>query len=165
MKAIKEKEIETQYNIAKTHAEEAINNITKETKKNILAQRRNIARKITEMRMKQKRKQSEIQSNILTIRYQIAKQLQTSNHVGDADLCLKGPEENDKYCTANFADNFVKYKDCKSSDSFCYVCCENEFGDLHLMERDRCYTSCDKEKRKNHLKVLVLYYLLLNRKP
>ena len=54
MKAIKEKEIETQYNIAKTHAEEAINNITKETKKNILAQRRNIARKITEMRMKQK---------------------------------------------------------------------------------------------------------------
>jgi hypothetical protein len=145
IKAIKEKEIETQYNIAKTHAEEAINNITIETKKNILAQRRNIARKITEMRIKQKRKQSEIQGNIMTIRYQIAKKLQTSNHVGNADLCLKF-EEKDKYCTANFADNFVKFKDCKSEESFCYVCCENEFGELHLIERDNCYTKCDKAR-------------------
>merc|ERR1712222_83790 len=45
MKAIKEKEIENQYNIAKSQAEHAIQKITKETQSQITKQRENMAKK------------------------------------------------------------------------------------------------------------------------
>merc|ERR1712032_1172199 len=107
MKAIKEKEIENQYNIAKSQAEHAIQKITKETQT------------------------------------QIASRLTTINRAGDSKKCtsaLTDGNEREKYCSQNFADNYIKYSDCINKDSFCYVCCENEFGDLHVVQRDACYT-------------------------
>merc|ERR1712032_1560228 len=72
MKAIKEKEIENQYNIAKASAERAVEKITTETKKQITTQRENITKKIIEMRNRQKRKKAQLRSEVMTIRTQIA---------------------------------------------------------------------------------------------
>merc|ERR1712222_281136 len=88
MKAIKEKEIENQYNIAKFQAEHAIQKITKETQTQITKQRENIAKKIIEMRNKQKRKKAQLKSEIMTIRTQIAARLQNINRVGSTATCL-----------------------------------------------------------------------------
>merc|ERR1712151_1421376 len=101
MKAIKEKEIENQYNIAKSHAEHAIQKITKETQSQITKQRENIAKKIIEMRNKQKRKKAQLKSEIMTIRTQIASRLQTINKKGDSSMCTKSltdSTEREKYC-------------------------------------------------------------------
>merc|ERR1711957_362237 len=76
MKAIKEKEIENQYNIAKASAERAVEKITTETKKQITQQRENITKKIIEMRNRQKRKKAQLRSEVMTIRTQIAARLQ-----------------------------------------------------------------------------------------
>ena len=151
MKAIKEKEIENQYNIAKAQAERAVEKITKETQKQIAKQRENIAKKIIEMRNKQKRKKAQLKSEIMTIRTQIASRLQTINKAGDSKKCtasFKDANDREKYCSVNFADNYIKFSDCINQDSFCYVCCENEFGDLHVVQRDSCYTSCDEATKK-----------------
>merc|ERR1711957_87407 len=151
MKAIKEKEIENQYNIAKSQAEHAIQKITKETQTQTTKQRENIAKKIIEMRNKQKRKKAQLKSEIMTIRTQIASRLTTINKAGDSKKCtsgLKDANEREKYCSQNFADNYIKYSDCINKDSFCYVCCENEFGDLHVVQRDACYTVCDDATKK-----------------
>merc|ERR1712160_24463 len=67
-KAIKEKEIENQYNIAKASAERAVEKITTETKKQIAIQRENITKKIIEMRNRQKRKKAQLRSEVMTIR-------------------------------------------------------------------------------------------------
>lgn len=98
------------------------------------------------MRNKQKRKKAQLKSEIMTIRTQIAARLQTINKAGDEKKCisaLKDDAQKEKYCSQNFADNYIKFSDCINKDSFCYVCCENEFGDLHIVQRDSCYTSCD----------------------
>merc|ERR1712032_443877 len=102
MKAIKEKEIENQYNIAKAQAEHAIQKITKETQSQITKQRENIAKKIIEMRNKQKRKKAQLKSEIMTIRTQIASRLQTINKAGDSKKCTKAlgdSNEREKYCS------------------------------------------------------------------
>jgi DNA transposition AAA+ family ATPase len=103
------------------------------------------------MRNKQKRKKAQLKSEIMTIRTQIASRLTTINRAGDSKKCtssMKDGNEREKYCSQNFADNYIKYSDCINADSFCYVCCENEFGDLHVVQRDACYTSCDDAAKK-----------------
>ena len=151
MKAIKEKEIENQYNIAKASAERAVEKITTETKKQITIQRENITKKIIEMRNRQKRKKAQLRSEVMTIRTQIASRLQTINKMGSTTTCIssmKGESNREKYCSEHFADNYIKFADCINKDSFCYVCCESEFGDLHVVNRDSCYTSCDDATKK-----------------
>jgi hypothetical protein len=142
LKAIKEKEIENQYNIAKAQAEHAIQQITKNTQTQISKQRGSIARKIIEMRQKQKRKKAQLKNEIMSIRTQIAERLQKINKIGDASKCTKF-DKKEEYCNTHFSDNYLKFQDCTKKDSFCYICCENEFGDLHVLQRDQCYSSCD----------------------
>merc|ERR1712032_1580964 len=152
MKAIKEKEIENQYNIAKASAERAVEKITTETKKQITMQRENITKKIIEIRNRQKRKKAQLRSEVMTIRTQIAARLSTINKMGSTKTCissLKTETNREKYCSEHFADNYIKFADCINKSSFCYVCCESEFGDLHVVNRDQCYTSCDDETREN----------------
>ena len=48
------------------------------------------------------------------------------------------------YCNTNFSDDMIKFQECKCTESFCAVCCENEFGELHTVERDLCSkTKCE----------------------
>ena len=143
VKAIKEKELESQLNVAKNQAEKAISEIRKTTQSQILKQRQLVAKKIIEMRQKRKRKNAELKNQILSIRSNIADRLKTINRKGDKSFCLD-TKNIETYCNKYFHENFVKMGDCKTKDSFCYVCCENEFGELHVVERDQCYTSCDK---------------------
>ena len=147
LKAIKEKEIENQYNVAKTQADRAIEQIAKQTQQQIILQRKNISQKISEMRQKQRRKKAQLKNEIMSIRTQIAERLQKINKVGNSEKCL-AIDARTAYCTANFPDNYIKFGECESPDSFCYVCCENEFGDLHVLDRDNCYNTCDKMKDK-----------------
>lgn len=67
--------------------------------------------------------------------------------VGNINNCFTPDDEKEfnaiEYCENNFQTDYQRYNECKNMSSFCYVCCENEFGDLHIMERDRCYNKCD----------------------
>jgi hypothetical protein len=147
-KVIKEKELENQMNVAKTRAEEAIHNIQEQTKKDIAKKRLEIKRKIMEMRKKQDRKKAALKSEIMTIRTTIASKLNKMSKNGNSDVCVISTTDvqRQNYCSGNFADSYIKYQDCLNESSFCYVCCENEFGDFHVVERDKCYASCDQLK-------------------
>ena len=53
------------------------------------------------------------------------------------------------YCNDNIyinntiiEENSIK-KNCVQKEKYCYVCCENEFGEFHLDERANCYSTCD----------------------
>lgn len=146
IKAIREKQIENQFNTAKAQADRAIQQIAKATQQQILRQRQIMAKKVVEMRQKQKRKKAALKNEIMTIRTQIAERLQKINKLGSSDVCTikDNPVAKTKYCNDNFSDNYIKHMDCEKNESFCYVCCENEFGDLHAQLRDECYAKCDK---------------------
>lgn len=146
-KSIEEKKLENQMNLAKSHAEESIKNIQQSTNRSIAIKRQGIKKIIAQMKKKQDRKRSQLRAEIMTIRTKIADKLKVLNKNGNADLC-KATDRKEEYCDRNFADNYVKHQDCMS-DSFCYVCCETEFGDFHVLERDRCYASCDAAKPVN----------------
>jgi len=47
--------------------------------------------------------------------------------------------------------DYIKNMNCKEKDSFCYTCCENEFGDMYMKDREKCYKMCD-NKGKTKIK-------------
>jgi hypothetical protein len=149
-KSIKEKEIEEQYNLTKVNAKDQIEKLKEEAKKQIVLKRQLVKEKINAMKKRADRKKAALKAQIMTIRTKTAGKLQKYTKVGDAAKCFvpntNQPEQMKKvedYCMGSFFDNYVKLAECKTPESFCYVCCENEFGEVHIMERDRCYKKCD----------------------
>jgi hypothetical protein len=47
------------------------------------------------------------------------------------------------YCKKNYPATGKKQDECKTHQKFCNLCCEAEYGDLHLEERTECYSKCD----------------------
>ncbi len=158
-KSIREKELEDQFNISKENAEMAIVKIKEEAKKTILHRREEIRNKINKMRLKAERKKLQIKTRILSMRTETAQQIQNYSKNGNMMRCFnpnknenrdseKDPENNslarrldyiEIFCTGYFSNNISKFIECKNPNSFCFVCCETEFGQLHLKERDKCY--------------------------
>jgi len=171
MKTIKEKELEEQFNISKENAEMAIQKIKEEAKKAIIKKRIEIKQKIVQMRKKNERKKAAIKSKISSIKLSTAKQLQKYSKNGDMNRCFvpnskpKKLADNDPnsnnienkpwadqltqievVCTAAYTTNVEKYLECKNPETYCYSCCESEFGPIHLSEREKCYNKrCNKQ--------------------
>jgi len=168
MRSIKEKEMEEQFNISKENAENAIKKVKEEAKSAINKKRDEIKKKIVQMRAKSDRKKAAIKSKILSLKSETVHQLQKYSKKGDSNRCFLpnptgkasgtdngGKIENKSYeeqlkhietvCSAAFSSNIAKFMECMLPDSFCFVCCEGEFGQMHLSDRERCYNQkCNK---------------------
>jgi hypothetical protein len=144
-KTIKEKILEDQMNLSKSHAEEAIAKIKEEAKKEIMIKRAEMKKRLEIKRLKNRRKITAMQNDIITVRLETAGRVQKIAKVGDENNCFnptndpKFKEKIEEYCQSNFTDNNAKFMDCINPESFCFVCCESEFGDLHIPEREKCY--------------------------
>ena len=55
------------------------------------------------------------------------------------------------YCNAHYIDDYSKNIPFIYPENFCYIYCENEYGNMFLKKKDKCYTICD-ELTKNDLK-------------
>jgi len=145
---LKQKEIEDQFNLAKEETEQQIENIKQEAKKEISIKRNNMKAKILSMRRKNERKKNLLKQQLMAVRTEMADSLQTATKQGSQANCEAAKGDQTKinaYCENNFFDNFSKLADCKDLSSFCYVCCENEFGDVFVTERNSCFAMCDKK--------------------
>ncbi len=62
----------------------------------------------------------------------MAEEMNEAEHAGDASLCdvSKTKQERKDYCGSKFADDWEAYEDCQTVDSFCFMCCDMEFGEL-----------------------------------
>ena len=154
MKSIKAKEIEEQYNLNKINATEQIEKLKEEAKKQISIKRQQIKDKIQKMRTRAERKKAALKAQIMTIRTKTAGKLQKFAKNGDASKCFIPVTTNadhlkkiEDYCTAAYSDNFLKFNECKAPESFCFTCCENEFGEIHVVDRDKCYKQCESSEK------------------
>ena len=126
----------------------AISNIKKAAAKEVQIRRSNMKNMIEEMRKKQKRKTSGLSQQLQSVRYAMAEQMGKAYKKGSLENCVKigsGKDVPDKiamrkhYCTANFSEDFVNYQTCLEGDDFCHQCCDNEFGEFYIGERENCY--------------------------
>ena len=164
MKAIKEKQLENQYNLRQKETTTAIQNIKKAAFHEVQVRRTNLKKLIEEMRSKQKRKTSGLSQKLQAVRYQMAEQMGKAYKKGNVNTCEKvgyGTESKDKqemrkhYCVANFSEDFVSYQTCLDGEDFCRICCDNEFGEFYMGERENCYSlSCvktvEETKKETH---------------
>ena len=170
MKSLKNKQLEDEYNISKQKSEEAIKKVKDEAQNQILKKREEIKKKIALMRQRSERKKAGIKSKIISARKETANKIKQFSRKGDVNRCFspnnvtgdnsnkrdnKSGEDTKPYskqlemietfCQSAFTDNIEKLIDCKSPESFCFVCCEAEFGEMHLTEREKCYNEkCNK---------------------
>jgi hypothetical protein len=147
---IKEKEIEDQYTVLKSQQDKELKAMKSDSQKQVLAKRNNVKLKILKMRKKAQRKQKEFSAQIQVMRTKVAGDLAKWNKAGDITLCFKntGTEKDkalvEKFCANNLTEAPPsKLQECRSEENFCYVCCETEFGDMHVKEREKCYDKCE----------------------
>jgi len=89
-----------------------------------------------------------LKQQLMAVRTEMADNLTSVTKQGSKASCESSKGDQTKinaYCENNFFDNYYKLADCKDISSFCYVCCENEFGDVRVADRDECYNMCDKK--------------------
>lgn len=146
MKALKEKELENQYNVKQRETADAIKNIKKAALQEVQIRRTKLKKIIEEMRKKQKRKTNDLSQRLLSIRYEMAKQMGKAYKKGNAMNCVniisgnnEKKEMRKQFCTANFSEDFLGFQNCKDSDDFCHLCCDVEFGEFYVGEREDCY--------------------------
>jgi len=152
LKAIKEREMEDQYNIKKINAARDIENIKKNVVKTIQVRRNYLRAFILKMKKRAQRAKNKKYQELQTVRYQMATDMNNLYQSGDIEKCklaISSPLNRETYCGIHFAEDLVRFTTCKTEEEdFCYLCCESEFGDLHVDKRHECYEKLCAKKRE-----------------
>lgn len=142
MKAIKEKQLENQFNIRAEETKQDIDNVKKEVVDTVTIKRKELKQKIMDMRKKAQRKKDEIASELQTVRISMSKTMTNAYKIGNGEKCKQGRTDEKirlTYCTANFMTDINLFANCKDSNDFCLVCCDHEFGEMYPEKRQSCY--------------------------
>ena len=144
-KAIQEKQLESEAQLSTSEAERSIEQLKKQVQLTIQKQRNEVQEKIKRMRQINNRKRQHLLQQIQLIRTETAGHVNQATRKGDTNTCKAIVDIRDQgikqgkineYCSMNLV-NFVP--DCTTN--FCYSCCENEFGDIYISERNQCYNT------------------------
>jgi len=150
-KSLKKREKQNKALMAKRDNDNEIQKLNKEVEIEVELKRKELKRQIALLRARARRKKAELQDQINRVRGQMAKDMMEANKNGNLKHCIKGKKEaiyRNNYCNTNFVDDYLKNNDCKVGATFCYTCCENEFGNAFLEKRDQCYNACDGKGKK-----------------
>ena len=151
MKKIKEKEIESQYNIRAEEMEEENDELTKEAKNEIEITRSKLKDKIRKMRKATDRKKSDLKQKLMSLRTKFNSDVTSAYKKGNNNHCasvVTSKENYNNYCLTSFPNSPVLYGQCAYSDNPCITCCENEFSEVFYTDRIKCI----KEVCKKHTK-------------
>ncbi|MCQ2816320.1 MAG: hypothetical protein MJ252_03540 [archaeon] len=148
VETLQDTEMNEKYLVANDAVNEDISKIQNKAQSQLNEMREKAKRKLISKRLIHQRKVEQMKSQIMSIRSEAAVSAKKIGHIGDASNCFIGGPEKEKeielYCAKAFLDDGDKYVDCKNYDSFCYACCEYEFGEGHTTKRDQCYhTQCE----------------------
>lgn len=133
-------------------AEREIAKIKANAKKEVQGERANLRKKILDYKRRANRKEKLLEQQINLVRSKMAKNLVEANKNGDMMICKNSqndPQLINRYCDTSFVTNYKKNLNCKDIETFCYTCCENEFGPMYLEKRDECYNLCDEGVRSD----------------
>merc|ERR1712010_208976 len=88
IKAIKEKQLENQYNIRQKDTEKAVNNIKKAAAQAVVKRRADLKKLIAQMKKKQKRKTNSLAVKLQTVRNSMASDMGKAYKKGSQAVCV-----------------------------------------------------------------------------
>lgn len=141
VKAIKQREIENQFNVRKKGKAEELNNLKEIAKKQITIRREYLKKRLENLRKRAEKKNSLRKQQIQTIRMEVVNKISTAYRKGSQDTCKNAINNNrqwEAFCNGFFVDDYMEMADCKKEKDRCHYCCEKEFGDLYIEERQKC---------------------------
>jgi len=153
MKKIKEKEIESQYNIRAEEMEAENEELTKDAKDEIAITRAKLKDKIRKMRTATDRKKSDLKQQLMSLRTKFNSDVTSAYKKGNNAHCeavVANKEAYNNYCLTSFPNNPVSYGQCTYSDNPCITCCENEFSEVYYTDRVNCIKEVCKKKTKKY---------------
>ncbi len=155
LKAIKERELENQYNTQAKEIEQTINNIKQETAQQVLFRRNNLKKIIERLRQKHDLNKNKLQQELQSVKISIASEIGKHYKKGDIEKCQASANDSNKrneYCVSSFSEDPANLNYCKTAEDFCNFCCENEISELFVDERIKCKKSvCGAQKNKRLL--------------
>jgi hypothetical protein len=143
--ALQEKKKQADIYASKLMIKKKIKQISQQVQREVIKIREDLKARILSKQRDEKRKRELIQNKINSLKSDISKNLLKASKNGDSQECNpeRPAEEIVEYCKVNYEYDNNKMNECVMNDNFCYMCCESEFGDLHLESRSVCYTKCD----------------------
>jgi hypothetical protein len=143
--ALQEKKKQADIYANKLMIKKKIKQISEQVKREVMKIREDLKARILAKQKDEKRKRDLIKNKINTLKNDISKDLLKASKNGNSDECNpdRPTPEILEYCRINYEKDNNKMNECVKNDNFCYMCCESEFGDLHLESRSVCYTKCD----------------------
>ena len=117
----------------------------------IIKARESLKKRLFIRKKEEKRKKELFQQQISDLRKDISTKLLKASKAGDVSLC--NPERSTKeivnYCRKTYNDSNSKQEECIKVESYCFYCCESEFGEIHYDQRAVCVDKCDDFYNKN----------------
>ena len=130
--------------------QQKLNQIKKDLKIKIILNRKRIMKKLNLLRLAHERKKNKYRQQIQDVRRKLTENMIKAEKKGDYKNCVNAILRNqtEEYCSSAFGDDPYSLGDCVKNQNFCYLCCENEFGDMHNDDRDLCTNKCEDKKEK-----------------
>jgi hypothetical protein len=143
-KALEEKKKEAGLYTNKHALRSKIKQLSENLKKQIQMIREDLKLRIQSKEQIQSRNDELMESKITELKNTISQSLFKADKKGNYEEC--DPDRPDikitEYCKTNYQDT-KRQEQCMNKQTFCPLCCEAEFGDLHLDDRNDCYSKCD----------------------
>lgn len=150
---IKEKEIESQYNIQAEEINEETEELKQKAAQEIIDKRDKLKDKLLQMRKNAERRKSKLKEELRNMRLKFSKEMQKAYKKGSQDNCFSVLQNESNfrfYCLRMFPNEPESYGKCITSDDPCKTCCENEFTVMFINERIKCIKEvCVRNKHKN----------------
>ncbi len=131
----------------KLETRKEIDVINLEMKQRILKNRKMLEERLYRMKKESERKMNMARQRINDIHASLATNLISAEKKGDMKKCKPQTKERlrKRYCNENFntSNMFYLLKDCLNEKQYCDVCCENEFGEAYLDQKEICKGQCD----------------------
>ncbi len=158
VKAIKERELENQYNLRTKEATDQMEKIKQEASIQISVRRSQLKKQIEALRKNADRKKIKLKQQLATVRYTMANEMTKAYKKGDKLKCvnaISSAEQRKIYCSVAFSEDYSLYTECLEGSEFCTTCCDSEFGEFYVNDRQDCYkATCsivlDASKIKNN---------------
>lgn len=141
LKAIKEKELEAQFNVKEKSKAESFEIVNEIAKKQIFLQRERLKKKIEVLKKRAEAKKQLKTQQLMTIRMEIADQLSNAYKKGRIDNCKKAiisEIEWSFYCKGAFITSLHEQYYCLKMKQDCSFCCDTEFGSVFVDDRIDC---------------------------
>lgn len=141
IKAIREKQLETQISEKAKEIQKSINNIKQEAAAQVMMKRNNLKKILNQLNQKAALKRNLLRQELINVKMSIASELGKAYKKGDVNKCADAMGSSSKrinYCVATFPEDFVNLSYCKNTEEFCEFCCGAEFGDLLSNDKETC---------------------------